>query len=122
MTVIQEIVPLKEIERHLRCLGISRNYKGFSRFAYAVALVLDNESRLEAVVKEVYMPVGEFCGCSWSAVERSIRVVCSHVWYEGCDQIYEATGIRFKRYPTPSELLDTVSVYIKDQKCPDMSS
>lgn len=108
-------VSIKEIERHLRCLGIARHYKGFSRFAYAVYLVIENESRLEAVVKEIYMPVAEFFGCSWAAVERSLRSVCACVWGERCNRIYEETGIKFRRYPIPSELLDIVSVYVKDK-------
>ena len=112
---IQSEVSIEEIERHLRCLGIARHYKGFSRFAYAVYLVIQNESRLEAIVKEVYMPVAEFFGCSWTAVERSVRVVCGCVWSERCERIYEETGIKFQHYPIPSELLDIVSIYIKEK-------
>ncbi len=116
MNNIEFVVSIEEIERHLRYLGIARHFKGFSRFAYAVHLVIQNESRLEAVVKEVYMPVAEFFGCSWTAVERSVRVVCAHVWCDRCDKIFEETGIKFQRYPIPSELLDVVAMYIKDKQ------
>ncbi len=108
-------ITIEEIERNLRRLGIARHYKGFSRFAYAVYLVIQDESRLEAVVKEVYIPVAEFFGCSWTAVERSLRSVCACVWGEQCNKIYEETGIKFKRHPIPSELLDIVSMYVKDK-------
>ena len=113
---IQLDISIEEIERNLRYLGIARHFKGFPRFAYAVYLVIQNESRLEAVVKEVYMPVAEFFGCSWTAVERSVRTVCAHVWSGRCDKIFEETGVRFQHYPIPSELLDVVSIYIKDKQ------
>ncbi len=116
MNNIEFEVSIEDIERHLRYLGIARHLKGFPRFAYAVYLVIQNESRLEAVVKEVYMPVAEFFGCSWPAVERSVRTVCAHIWNDKGDRIYEETGIKFQHYPIPSELLDIVSIYIKDKQ------
>ncbi len=113
---IQFVISIEEIERYLRHLGIARHLKGFSRFAYAIYLVIQNESRLEAVVKEVYMPVAEFFGCSWTAVERSVRTVCAYVWSDRCDRIIEETSVKFQHCPIPSELLDVVSMYIKDKQ------
>lgn len=46
MTIIQDT---------LRLFGITRCYKGFKRTAYAIYLAVQDESRLEAVTKEIYM-------------------------------------------------------------------
>ena len=46
MTVIQDT---------LRLFGITRCYKGFLHNAYAIQLAVEDEDRLEAVTKEIYM-------------------------------------------------------------------
>ena len=45
MTVIQDT---------LRLFGITRCYKGFQHTAYTIYLAVQDESRLEAVTKEIY--------------------------------------------------------------------
>ena len=48
MTAVQDI---------LRSLGITRCYKGFKHTEYAICLAIQDESRLEAITKEIYFPV-----------------------------------------------------------------
>ena len=73
-----EETKLSEISVVLRKLGVYRTHKGYNRLAYAVYLVSENGSRLEAVVKEVYMPVAEKYRCTWSADRKSTRLNSSH--------------------------------------------
>lgn len=104
---------LSEIALVLRRFGLYRHYKGSPRLAYAVYLVLENECRLEAVIKEVYMPVAEKFDCSWSAVERSLRVAVSRAWIKNYDELCEIAGTKLKLPPTPAELLDIFALYVK---------
>lgn len=104
---------LLNISAMLNKLGLHRRYKGYHRLAYAVYLVLENENRLEAVVKEVYMPVAEKFHCSWGAVERSLRVAGDHLWIDNHDALCEITGIKLRHPPTPADLLDIFATYIK---------
>ena len=46
MTIIQDT---------LRLFGITRCYKGFQHTAYAIFLAVQEDSRLEAVTKDIYM-------------------------------------------------------------------
>ena len=46
MTAVQDI---------LRSFGITRCYKGFKHTEYAICLAIQDESRLEAITKEIYM-------------------------------------------------------------------
>lgn len=103
---------LLNISLSLKKAGLHCRYKGYNRLVYAVYLVLENESRLEAVVKEVYMPVAERFHCSWGAVERSLRIVGNCLWVNN-DKLYEITGIKLTCPPTPADLLDVFATYIK---------
>lgn len=96
----------------LRQLGIYRNYKGYSRLKYAIFLVSENESRLEAVVKEVYMPVAEKYHCTWGAVERCLRETVYRVWGTSYNELCEIAYVKLKRPPTPAELLDILATYL----------
>ena len=71
MTAVQDI---------LRSLGITRCYKGFKHTEYAICLAIQDESRLEAITKEIYMETAEHFECNWTAVERNIRTAVSRAW------------------------------------------
>lgn len=103
---------LLSISLSLKKAGLHCRYKGYNRLVYAVYLVLENESRLEAVVKEVYMPVAERFHCSWAAVERSLRIAGDRLWVNS-NELFEITGIKLRYPPTPADLLDIFATYIK---------
>ena len=64
---------MMSIQETLRLFGITRCYKGFLHTAYAIQLAVENENRLEAVTKEIYMETAFHFNCTWTAVERNIR-------------------------------------------------
>ncbi len=103
---------LTEISAVLRHLGVYRNYKGYSRLLYAVYLVSKDAKRLEAVVKEVYMPVAEKHNCSWSSVERCLRETIFRIWVTNYDELCEIAKIKLTKPPTPAKLLDIISSYL----------
>ncbi len=51
---------MERINSILRELAIGKNYKGHREIAYAIQLLLEDEDRLCAVVKEIYIPVRVF--------------------------------------------------------------
>lgn len=111
-TAHQEEATLMQISTFLRHLGVYRNYKGFNRLAYAVYLVIENESRLEAVVKEIYMPVAEKYNCTWGAVERCLRETIYRIWVTNYDRLCEIADSQLTKPPTPSELLDIFAMHL----------
>ena len=64
---------MERINSILRELAIGKNYKGHREIAYAIQLLLEDEDRLCAVVKEIYIPVAEYFHVEWNAVERNLR-------------------------------------------------
>ncbi len=107
-----ETSKLTQIRTVIRGMGVYRNCKGYNRLSYAIYLVTENESRLEAVIKEVYMPVAEKYGCSWNAVERCLRETISRIWITHYDELCDVADVKLTKPPTPAELLDILAVYI----------
>lgn len=109
---IDESKAFSQISIIVRQLGLYRNYKGYKRLIYAIYLVLENENRLEAVVKEVYMPVAEKYHCSWRAVERCLRESINRIWITNYDKLCEVANSQLTKTPTPAEMLDILAVYM----------
>lgn len=63
------------IRETLRPFGITRNYRGYPQTVRAIALVLEDESRLLNVTEEIYEVVALQTRCHPSNVERNIRTV-----------------------------------------------
>lgn len=62
---------MMSIQETLRLFGITRCYKGFLHTAYAIQLAVENENRLEAVTKEIYMETAfhsTVLGLRWNAI------------------------------------------------------
>ncbi len=71
------------LSRVLRRLGIRNRMHGFRYIMEAVILLMENGDAAFAIVKEVYMGVGERCGASPSQVERAIRTAIGSAWKHG---------------------------------------
>ena len=108
----EEKQQIERINVILRRLGIYRNYKGYNRLKYAIYLVGINESRLEAVLKEVYMPVAERYHCTWGAVERCLRETIYRIWITNYNELCEIAAVKLNRPPTPAELLDILATHL----------
>ena len=103
MTAVQDI---------LRSLGITRCYKGFKHTEYAICLAIQDESRLEAITKEIYMETAAHFECNWTAVERNIRTAVSHAWSVNPDLLCQMAGYPLESEPTSSQFIEIISSYI----------
>ena len=103
MTAVQDI---------LRSFGITRCYKGFKHTEYAICLAIQDESRLEAITKEIYMETADHFGCSWTAVERNIRTAVSRAWAVNPALLCQIAGYPLKTEPSASQFIEMVSSYI----------
>ena len=95
---------------------IGKNYKGHREIAYAVQLLLEDEDRLCAVVKEVYIPVAKHFNVEWNAVERNLRTAISRVWRLRRQRLFEIAGYEMEEPPTGSEFLDILLSYAQRQE------
>ena len=103
MTIIQDT---------LRLFGITRCYKGFQHTAYAIYLAVQDESRLEAVTKEIYMGTASHFNCNWTAVERNIRTAVARAWRINRPLLVKIAGYPLTYPPTASEFIEILASYI----------
>ena len=96
----------------LRSLGITRCYKGFKHTEYAIYLAIQDESRLEAVTKEIYMETADHFECNWTAVERNIRTAVSRAWSVNPDLLCQIASYPLKAEHSASQFIEMVSSYI----------
>ncbi|HIW55234.1 MAG TPA: sporulation initiation factor Spo0A C-terminal domain-containing protein [Candidatus Ruthenibacterium merdigallinarum] len=104
---------ISQIYDALHSLGITRNCKGCRQAARAVQLALEDEERLEHIMKEIYWVIADEIGCERADVERNIRTIASRAWQANRERL-----IRMARYPVPfvpsaSEFLAIVVAHIK---------
>ena len=100
------------IQDTLRLFGITHCYKGYNHMVYAVQLVMEDESRLEAVTKELYMETAEHFGCKWYSV---VSATCARSLTGREDK--QPAPVRDCRYnldhsPTVSEFIEIMATHI----------
>lgn len=103
---------MQRIQKLLESLGAGRNYVGFYQTARAVLLILEDESRLGAVTKNVFEVIAKEYGCSRQAVERNIRTVIRRVWLMNPHFLSSISRYPLTTAPTIVEFLDILSLYL----------
>ena len=100
------------VQDTLRLFGITRCYKGLKHTAYAIELAVQEESRLEAVTKEIYTETASHFGCKWTAVERNIRTAVARAWKVNRPLLLEMAGYPLTGIPTASQFIEILAAYI----------
>ena len=104
---------MDEIQSMLRCFGITRCYKGFAHMAYAIFLAVQDENRLTAITKEIYMEVAAHFHCNWTAIERNVRTAVSRAWQVNPELLRAVAGYPLDAAPTASEFIEMLASYIQ---------
>ncbi len=110
------------VQETLRLFGITRCYKGFNHTAYAIWMAVHDESRLEAVTKEIYMETASHFNCKWTSVERNIRTAVARAWKINRPLLSEMAGYPLACVPTASEFIEIIASYILRSSQPQLSS
>lgn len=110
--LIEEDVPLTNIQEVLRPFGITPCYKGYRYIVYAVNLAVTDEFRLEAIIKEIYMETAAHFDCNWATVERNIRTIVNRAWAVNPNLLSNIAGYPLYHQPTISEFLEILVSYI----------
>lgn len=103
---------MKEIQDILRQLGIGRNYRGYQCAVLCVERVLENDTRLCALSREVLVPVAQTMHATREQTERNLRTVVQRAWLVNPELIVRMAGYPFHHAPTLSEFLEIVSSYL----------
>lgn len=100
------------IRETLRPFGITRTYCGYSQIVCAIALVIEDESRLCHITTEVYDVVAKQTHCNLTSVERNIRTLIHCAWRNNRTLLLEMAGSPFNSPPSVSQFIDIVASYI----------
>ena len=100
------------VQETLRPFGITRCYVGYKQICYSISLAVVDESRLEAVVKEIYMETADHFGCSWKDVERNLRTACARAWEVNAAHLIQMAGYPLTATPTSHTFIEIIASYI----------
>ena len=96
---------MSKIEEILRALGITRKYEGYLSTRRAVQLALEDEDRLDAITKRIYLTIAQETQCKWTAVERNLRTASHRAWKINPDLLVSMAGYPLSGPPTVSDFI-----------------
>lgn len=105
----------------LRRLGVYSHYKGFSQAAYAAALCVEEPSRRNSLIEQVYSATAEWFNTSWNSVERNIRTVSRRVWKKNRTGLEALTGTPLDSAPGPGLFLMLLASVLEPVPIPGRS-
>ena len=92
----------------LRPLGITRSSTSCRILCECMALIYEQENRLEAVQKEIYMLVAEHRNCKWKAIESAVRRAAKSAWELSPERVQELAGYPLTGCPSAVQFLEMV--------------
>ncbi len=107
---------MNSIHTILRSFGISRCYVGYYHTAYAIMLAVEDDLRLQYVVKEIYMVTARHYHCSWRNVERNIRTSVERAWNVDRNRLISMAGYEMATSPSAGEFVEIIADYILRQQ------
>ncbi len=98
-------------EELLGRLGVGLNYKGCKRVTFILERTHTNEELLYNMTA-LYREITLIYGCTWYAVERSIRTVIQCAWARNPKLLMEIAGYPLPAAPTSAEFIAILHGYL----------
>lgn len=105
----------KNIDERLQTLGITKKYKGYHFLKTAVTLAIEDEFRLQSVIREIYIPVAEKYNCKKHNVVKNIGTVSHLIWKNNRETLLKIANYEMTKEPPVSELISILASDI--QRC-----
>lgn len=96
----------KAVDSLLRPLGITRNMRAYHILRDALALICEQEDRLEAAQKEIYEPLSDRYCCNWTAIQSTIRRASQTAWTTNPEQVQKLAGYPLTGCPSAVQLIE----------------
>lgn len=107
----------KNIERLIRQLGATGNYKGFQYLLHGITLSIDNPGLLTYIYKGLYVDVAKDFRTTVGCVERDLRTIKCIMWQYGDKELLRKIFGDAALNPKPvsnAEFIDGLVAYIKE--------
>ena len=90
----------------LRPMGITRNLSAYSILCQCLELICEQEDRLQAVEKDIYMPIADRKGCEPKAIQSAIRRAAKNAWLTNPEYVQKLAGYPLTGYPSAVQFLE----------------
>lgn len=101
------VLPIESAQREqIVTTGITRYRKGYPVLIRCPDLVQTQPDRLQALQKEIYMPVADTMGLRWKSVESVIRRAAALAWKVNPERVQELAGYPLAKRPTAGAFLE----------------
>lgn len=97
-----------ELDAILRPLGITRSSRSYRTMCECIALICEQEDRLEAVQKEIYEPIAEQQNVKWVAVQSAVRRAAKLAWEINPAAVQQLAGYPLTGCPSAVQFLEMV--------------
>ena len=95
-----------DVSTILRPLGITRNMRAYYILNDILAMICEQEDRLEAVRKEIYEPLAERYCCDWTALQSTIRRASQTAWTTNPARVQEMAGYPLTGCPSAVQFIE----------------
>ena len=97
---------LVQLDKVLRPLGITHNLRSHYILCKCIERIFEQEDRLNAVQKEIYMPIAEEHHNNWSAIQSAVRRAAQTAWQTDPDAVREMAGYPLDGCPSAVQFLE----------------
>lgn len=101
------------IKATLRSFGLSRFYCGFPCAVHAILLVVQDDSRLEKVMSDIYLPTASAFNLDVRNVERNIRTLVQRAWQVDKKQLSDIAGYKLDGPPSASQFIEIIATHVR---------
>ena len=95
-----------QLDKILRPMGITRNLRSYHLKCACNVRIFEQEDRLGAVQKEIYMPIAEADRCDWTGIQSAIRRAAQTAWHNCPDTVRRMAGYPLDGCPSAGQFLE----------------
>lgn len=95
-----------QLDKILRPMGITRNLRSYHLICACIVRIFEQEDRLGAVQKEIYMPIAEADRCNWTGIQSAIRRAAQTAWHNCPDTVCRMAGYPLDGCPSAVQFLE----------------
>ena len=97
---------LIHLDQILRPMGITRNLRSYQLICDCILRIFEQEDRLGAVQKEIYMPIAAAHHCDWTGIQSAIRRAAQTAWHNCPDTVRRMAGYPLDGAPSAVQFLE----------------
>lgn len=90
----------------LRPMGITRNMSAYSILCQCLELICEQEDRLQAVEKDIYIPIANRKECEPKAIQSTIRRAAKTAWNTNPAYVQQLAGYPLTGTPSAVQFLE----------------